>query len=195
MWRRDLRLNITGDSCLTMVKFDDQRKRIKKYGFSNENEFGQVKTKTKMLMWSKIFCFLLVQTKTDTSLVRPSELMLCFRVYLGVRTCELFLCFVAIVRVRAIMLTSLFCLFYVTGEFHRFLHRGRALFSSSRRCPLDTGLTYFELRGRLTDKLHESFLEWLKPCLTPAGTQNKAWFKGLMCCVNRSHKENNDRRQ
>ena len=47
-------------------------------------------------------------------------------VYLGVRTCELFLCFVAIVRVRAIMLTSLFSLFYVTGEFHRFLHRGRA---------------------------------------------------------------------
>ena len=49
-----------------------------------------------------------------------------FGVYLGVRTCELFLCFVAIVRVRAIMLTSLFSLFYVTGEFHRFLNRGRA---------------------------------------------------------------------
>ena len=28
------------------------------------------------------------------------------------------------------MLTSLFSLFYVTGEFHRFLHRGRATFSS-----------------------------------------------------------------
>ena len=36
-------------------------------------------------------------------------------VYLGVRTCELFLCFVAIVRVRVIMLTSLFSLFYVTS--------------------------------------------------------------------------------
>ena len=47
-------------------------------------------------------------------------------VYLGVRTCELFLCFVAIVRVRVIVLTSLFSLFYVTREFHRFLHRGRA---------------------------------------------------------------------
>ena len=47
-------------------------------------------------------------------------------VYLGERTCELFLCFGAIVRVRAIMLTSLFSLFYVTGEFYRFLHRGRA---------------------------------------------------------------------
>ena len=46
---------------------------------------------------------------------------------LGVRTCELFLCFVAIVRVRAIVLTPLFSLFYVTGEFHRFLHQGRAL--------------------------------------------------------------------
>ena len=30
------------------------------------------------------------------------------------------------VRVRAFVLTSLFSLFYVTGEFHRFLLRGRA---------------------------------------------------------------------
>ena len=37
--------------------------------------------------------------------------------------------FVTIVRVRAIVLTSLFSLFYVTCEFHRFLHRGRAGFS------------------------------------------------------------------
>ena len=47
-------------------------------------------------------------------------------VFLRVRTCELFLCFAVIVRVRAMMLTSMFSLFYVTGEFHRFLHRGRA---------------------------------------------------------------------
>ena len=47
-----------------------------------------------------------------------------FRLILGVKTCEVFLCFVAIVRVRAIMLSSLFSLFYVTGECHRFLHRG-----------------------------------------------------------------------
>ena len=31
-----------------------------------------------------------------------------FRVYLGVKTCEVFLCLVAIVKVRFIMLTSLF---------------------------------------------------------------------------------------
>ena len=44
-------------------------------------------------------------------------------VYLGVKTCERFLCFaVDIVKVRYIMLTSLFSLFYVTGECHRFLH-------------------------------------------------------------------------
>ena len=48
------------------------------------------------------------------------------RVSLGITTCEVFLYFVAIVRVRAIMLISLFSLFYVTGEFDRFLHRGRA---------------------------------------------------------------------
>ena len=45
-------------------------------------------------------------------------------VYLGVKTCEVFLCLVAIVKVRFIMLTSLFSFFYVTGECHRFLHRG-----------------------------------------------------------------------
>ena len=51
-------------------------------------------------------------------------------VYLGVRTCELFLCFVAIVRVYYVDFL-VFSLFYVTGEFHRFLHRGRALFEIS----------------------------------------------------------------
>ena len=43
-----------------------------------------------------------------------------FRVYLGVKTCEVFLYFVATVRVRSILLTSLFSLFYVTGECHTF---------------------------------------------------------------------------
>ena len=45
-------------------------------------------------------------------------------VYLGVRTCELFLCFVRFVFLGIFVLTSLFSLFYVTGEFNRFLHRG-----------------------------------------------------------------------
>ena len=45
------------------------------------------------------------------------------RVYLGVKGCEAYLCFVAIVRVRSIMVTSLFSLFYVTSECYRFLHR------------------------------------------------------------------------
>ena len=62
----------------------------------------------------------------QVSLVRRQQRGEKIRVSLGVRTCELFLCFVAIVRVRAIVLTSLFSLFYVTGEFHRFIHRGRA---------------------------------------------------------------------
>ena len=43
-----------------------------------------------------------------------------FWVYLGVKACEVFLCFVAIVRLKSIMSTSLFSLFYVTGECHRF---------------------------------------------------------------------------
>ena len=34
---------------------------------------------------------------------------------LGVKTCEVFLCFVAVVRVRAIMLTSSIYLLIVTG--------------------------------------------------------------------------------
>ena len=48
------------------------------------------------------------------------------RVYLGVRTCELFHCFVPFVFLGFIVLTSLFYLFYVTGELNRFLHRGWA---------------------------------------------------------------------
>ena len=47
-------------------------------------------------------------------------------VYLGVRTCELFLCLIPFVFLGFIVLTSLFSLFYVTGEFNRFLHRGWA---------------------------------------------------------------------
>ena len=43
-------------------------------------------------------------------------------VYLGVKTCEVFLCFVAIVRGTVYYFTSLFSLFYVTSECHRFLH-------------------------------------------------------------------------
>ena len=52
-----------------------------------------------------------------------------FRVYLGVRTCELFLCFVLFVFLGFIVLTSLFSLFHVIGEFNRFLHRGWASLS------------------------------------------------------------------
>ena len=40
----------------------------------------------------------------------------------GVGTCEHFLCFVPFVFLAFIVLTSLFSLFYVTGEFNRFLH-------------------------------------------------------------------------
>ena len=47
--------------------------------------------------------------------------------YLGVKTCEVFLCFVAIVRVRVCYVTSLFSLFYVTGESYKFLHLGVAV--------------------------------------------------------------------
>ena len=82
------------------------------------------------------------------------------RVYLGVRTCELFLCFVAIVRVRAIMLTSLFSVFYVTGEFHRFLHRGRAYFTLT--VPLSTQVYKWGLlncQGK-PNKLRGSHLRW-----------------------------------
>ena len=73
--------------------------------------------------WSSTCVSVTEKAYTRVFMLLPSFL----RVYLSVRTCELFLCFVAIVSVRSIMLTSLFSLFYVTGEFHRFLHRGRAL--------------------------------------------------------------------
>ena len=45
------------------------------------------------------------------------------KVCLGVRTCELVFCFAPFVFLGSIVLTSLSSLFYVTGEFYRFLHR------------------------------------------------------------------------
>ena len=54
-------------SVIGRFKVNDKRKRIKKYGFSNENELVWIgENKTKTLMWSKIFCFVFVKTKTDT---------------------------------------------------------------------------------------------------------------------------------
>ena len=49
-----------------------------------------------------------------------------YGVYLSVKTCEVCLCFVAIVRIRVYYVDffNLYSLFYVTGECHRFLHRG-----------------------------------------------------------------------
>ena len=57
-----------------------------------------------------------VKNVNQVSLVRREQRGEKMRVSLRVRTCELFLCFVAIVRVRAIVLTSLFSLFYVRGR-------------------------------------------------------------------------------
>ena len=51
-----------------------------------------------------------------------------FRVYLGVKTSEVFLCFLVIIfpwlYCVDFSVASLYSLFYVTREFHRFLHRG-----------------------------------------------------------------------
>ena len=47
-------------------------------------------------------------------------------VYLGVKTCEVFLCFQLFLGVGSIIITSSLFLLYVTGECHRFLHRGWA---------------------------------------------------------------------
>ena len=72
-------------------------------------------------LWLPITVFFVTQlTATVAHICKHSKQW----VYLGVKTCEVFLCFVAIVRVRFIMLASLFSLFYVTGERYRFLHRG-----------------------------------------------------------------------
>ena len=62
---------------------------------------------------------------------RPPSAVLRIWVYLGVKTCELFLCFVAIVRVRSIMLTSLYSLFYVTVSVTGFYTEDEPKISSS----------------------------------------------------------------
>ena len=41
-----------------------------------------------------------------------------------VKTCEVFFVLQLLLGLGSIMLTSLFSLAYVSGEFHRFLHRG-----------------------------------------------------------------------
>ena len=85
---------------------------------------------TNFLCWRSNFknsCFGFHQVSIRSKTIKPLPNV--SRVSLGVRTCEVFLCFVTIVGVRAIVLTSLFSLFYVTCGFHRFLHRGRARFS------------------------------------------------------------------
>jgi len=46
---------------------DDKRKLIKKNSFVNENAFVSTgENRTKTLVRSKIFCFVLVERKTDT---------------------------------------------------------------------------------------------------------------------------------
>ena len=50
-----------------------------------------------------------------------SAILLISGVYLGVKTCEVFLCFVVIVRFRVCYVD--FFVFFVTGEFYRFLHQ------------------------------------------------------------------------
>ena len=51
-----------------------------------------------------------------------------FGVYLSVKTCDGFVCLVVIVFLHLFVLTFLFSLSYVTGEFSRLINRGRARF-------------------------------------------------------------------
>ena len=72
------------------------------------------------------------------------------RVYLGVKTCEVFLCFLATgyyfpwLYCVEFSVASLYSLFYVTREFHRFLHRGWAEHSVGCKVfTLDSGFKIF----------------------------------------------------
>jgi len=54
-------------SVLGRFSRNDRQKHIKKYAFSNENGLVYIgENKTKTLVWTKIFCFVLVHTKADT---------------------------------------------------------------------------------------------------------------------------------
>ena len=58
------------------------------------------------------------------------------------------------------MLTSLFSLFYVTGEFHRFLHRGRAEFCQLQLFPAEIYLFFrhWNFQINATSRTHASCL-------------------------------------
>ena len=107
-------------------------------------KFNQNKTSYRELFWyttTKINKRLLYKTCWSINcpcismywITLPHDLLQ-FGVYLGVRTCKLFLCFVPFVFLGFIVLTSFFSLFYVTGEFNRFLRRGWAPNSFSFFC-------------------------------------------------------------
>ena len=56
-------------SAFSVVFFsvDDRRKRNKKYAFSNEDELAWTgENNRQTLVWSKIFCFVVVEMKTNT---------------------------------------------------------------------------------------------------------------------------------
>ena len=72
------------------------------------------------------------------------------RVYLGVKTCEVFLCFLVTgyyfpwLYCVEFSVVSLYSLFYVAWEFHRFLHRGWAEHSVGCKVfTLDSGFKIF----------------------------------------------------
>ena len=103
-----------------------------------------------LLFWDQVIsAFLRGLRENVVNLLNFVDVSATCWVSLDVRTCELFVSFVAIVRVRAIVLTSLFSLFHVTGEFHRFLHRGRASVGFCRGPRVEGNMSRVEgLEGR-----------------------------------------------
>lgn len=100
-WKRRLVKTVPRKASYTVISIsvfgwfsmEAWRKRIKKYAFSNKNgSMWTVENEAKTLVWSKIFCFVFVETKTKFSPSKTKFTPSCqFFVQLSWRTCTLFL--------------------------------------------------------------------------------------------------------
>ena len=106
-------MKITGLCSHLTPQFPEQEPRL-----TNESKLASVITVHKLQL--KVAS--LIKIQIDDFLLDTNSYL--YRCTISVRTCEpFFLCFASVVFLGSIAMISLLPLFYVTGEFYRFLHR------------------------------------------------------------------------
>lgn len=106
-------MKITGLCSHLTPQFPEQEPRL-----TNESKLASVITVHKLQL--KVAS--LIKIQIDDFLLDTNSYL--YRCTISVRTCEpFFFCFASVVFLGSIAVISLLPLFYVTGEFYRFLHR------------------------------------------------------------------------